>query len=47
MSLGDILIVNVEGSSYYYIFKITLDKGCVHNIKINLSEGDCVGAKFV
>lgn len=43
MSLGDNFIENVEGSSYYYILKIkTLDKGCVHKIKINLSEGDCV-----
>ena len=43
MSLGDTFIENVEGSSYYYILKIkTLDKGCIHKIKINLSEGDCV-----
>lgn len=43
MSLGDNYIENVEGSSYYYILKIKiLDKGYVHKIKINLSEGDCV-----
>ena len=43
MSLGDNFIENVEGSSYYNILKInTLDKGCIHKIKINLSEGDCV-----